>query len=102
VGRNDHFSISLVAGWLGRTQERSLQVVITLLCLSFTVIMMWMGAAWSWRMLGSFSPVLQLPQGVVYAIVPLSGAYMALHLAARLWAQLGRGGPESEGTASPC
>jgi TRAP-type C4-dicarboxylate transport system permease small subunit len=88
VGKNDHFSISLMSEWLGRTSERSLQVAITLLCLSFTVIMMWMGTAWSWRMLGSFSPVLQLPQGAIYAIIPLSGAYMAVHLVVRLWSLL--------------
>jgi len=35
VGKNDHFSISLVSEWLGRTSERSLQVAITLLCLSY-------------------------------------------------------------------
>ena len=29
-------------------------------------------------MLGSFSPVLQLPQGAIYAIIPLSGAYMTV------------------------
>ena len=105
VGRNHHFAISLVAGWLGRTQERALQVVITLLCLAFTVIMMWMGTAWSWRMLGSFSPVLQLPQGAVYAIVPLSGAYMALHLAVRLRTLLDWRRPdtaEPAATGMPC
>jgi TRAP-type C4-dicarboxylate transport system permease small subunit len=49
--------------------------------------------------------VLQLPQGAVYAIVPLSGAYMALHLAVRLWTLLGRRGPEAAGAAGaglPC
>ena len=66
-----------------------LNVVITLLCLSFTFIMVWQGTTWSWRMLATFSPVLQLPQGAVYAIVPLSGAYMALHLALRLMTLVG-------------
>jgi TRAP-type C4-dicarboxylate transport system permease small subunit len=89
VGMNDHFSISLVAEWLGLRQQAMLNVVITLLCLSFTFIMVWQGTTWSWRMLATFSPVLQLPQGAVYAIVPLSGAYMALHLALRLMTLVG-------------
>ena len=56
-------------------------------------------------MLGSFSPVLQLPQGAVYAIVPLSGAYMALHLAVRLRTLVDRRRPETAeaaGTGPPC
>ena len=95
VGMNDHFSISLVAEWLGLRQQAMLNVVITLLCLSFTSIMVWQGTTWSWRMLATFSPVLQLPQGAVYAIVPLSGVYMALHLALRLMT-LGRRYPGTD------
>jgi TRAP-type C4-dicarboxylate transport system permease small subunit len=33
--------------------------------------------------------VLQLPQGAVYAIIPLSGLYMAVHLVLRLVSLLG-------------
>ena len=55
VGRNDHFSISLVAEWLGLRQQ-ALNVIITLLCLSFTFIMVWQGTTWSWRMLATSLP----------------------------------------------
>jgi TRAP-type C4-dicarboxylate transport system permease small subunit len=89
VGMNDHFSISLVTHWLDRRRRWMLNMVITVLCLFFCFIMAWKGTAWSWRMLATSSPVLQLPQGAVYAIVPLSGLYMAVHLVLRLVSLLG-------------
>ena len=102
VGRNGHFSVSLVAGWLGRRQQRTLQVLVAVLCLAFSAIMVWKGTAWSWRMLATSSPVLQLPQGAVYAIVPLAGAYMALHLAVRLWGLMTRPATEGGDASRPC
>ena len=57
---------------------------------------------WSWRMLATSSPVLQLPQGAVYAIVPLAGGYMALHLVVRLWELLTRAVTESSDAGRPC
>jgi TRAP-type C4-dicarboxylate transport system permease small subunit len=102
VGRNGHFSISLVAGWLGRRQQRALHVLVAVLCLAFSAIMVWKGMAWSWRMLATSSPVLQLPQGAVYAIVPLAGGYMALHLVVRLWELLTRAVTEGGDAGRPC
>ena len=34
--------------------------------------MIWKGMAMSWRMGGALSPVLQISQGPVYAVIPLS------------------------------
>ena len=74
------------AGRLRAATER----LCLLLFIAFTVIIIVYGAQWSWRMRNAVSPVLQVPQGLVYAILPLAAFYMLLHLIARLRALLGR------------
>ena len=84
VGQNDHFSIAVLADRLGPGPRRVLDLVGVLLSIVFVLIIVWNGTWWSWRMASGLSPVLQLPQGAVYAIIPLAGAYMLLHLGVRL------------------
>ena len=43
--------------------------------------MVWKGWAMSSRMMIAVSPVLPVPQGAVYLVIPIAGAYMAVHLA---------------------
>lgn len=99
VGRNDQFSISLFverlpAGWRWR-----LDLLGTALGILFAGIIVSKGAAMSWRLLSATSPVLQLPQGAVYAVIPVSGLYMVVHLTVRFVA-LVRGEPGVLG--EPC
>ena len=42
------------------------------------------GYAMAARLLGAISPVLPISQGLVYLVIPISGAYMVAHLAWRL------------------
>jgi len=89
VGLNDHFSISFLAECLTPQWRRALDIFVTLLCILFALIMIVKGSAWSWRMLPTSSSVLQVSQGAVYVVLPLSGVYMLVHLAARLRRLLG-------------
>ncbi len=84
VGMNDHFAVSFVVESLSSRGRWIADVAGTLLCLLFVWIMVWKGAAWSWRMMWTLSPVMQLPQGAVYAVIPLSGLYMGVHFVVRL------------------
>jgi TRAP-type transport system small permease protein len=84
VGMNDHFSISFLAECLSPQWRRLLDVLVTLLCILFALIVIVKGTGWSWRMLPTSSSVLQVSQGAIYVILPLSGVYMLVHLAARL------------------
>ena len=84
VGMNDHFSISFFAEWLSPQWRRLLDILVTLLCILFALIVIVKGTGWSWRMLPTSSSVLQVSQGAVYLILPMSGVYMFVHLAARL------------------
>ncbi len=92
VGRNDHFTIALVAERLPARGRWVLDVLGAALGIVFVLIVIWNGTAMSWRMGAAVSPVLQLSQGAVYAVIPLSGLYMLVHLLVRL-ATLVRVGP---------
>jgi TRAP-type transport system small permease protein len=95
VGRNDTFTISLLAERLPLRGRWALDVLGAALGIIFTLIVLWKGIAMSWRMGGALSPVLQLSQGLVYAVIPLSALYMLVHLIFRL-VTLWRAGPTEE------
>ena len=84
VGRNDQFSISIFADSLGPRARTWLEYLIVVLGLAFALVMVWKGWAMSSRMMIAVSPVLPVPQGAVYLVIPIAGAYMAVHLAWRL------------------
>ena len=80
---------------LPRRGQWALDVLGAALGILFVLIMLWKGMAMSWRMGGALSPVLQISQGLVYAVIPLSALYMFVHLLARLVTLL-RAGPVAE------
>lgn len=99
VGREEHFSISFFVEWLPRPLRRALDVGITILCMVFALLVVAKGTEWGWRMRSALSTILQVPQGAVYTIIPLSALYMLLHLVVRLVRLLS--GPHA-GDARPC
>jgi TRAP-type C4-dicarboxylate transport system permease small subunit len=94
VGRNDNFSISILVERFPVRGRWAFDVLGAALGGLFVLIVLWKGAAMSWRMSGALSPVLQISQGLVYAVIPLSALYMLVHLLVRLVTLL-RGGPSA-------
>lgn len=84
VGRNDQFSISILGDSLSGRWRWRLELLIVVLGLAFALVMVWYGWAMSSRMMIAVSPVLPVPQGAVYLVIPIAGAYMAVHLGWRL------------------
>lgn len=84
VGSNQHFSIPVFFDLLPTRERRILDVGITVFCMAFALVVAWKGSQWSWRMWSDSSPVLQMPQGGVYAVIPLTAVYMLIHLMNRL------------------
>jgi TRAP-type C4-dicarboxylate transport system permease small subunit len=89
VGQRDHFSIPIVIELFPPRVRRLLDILGTVLCIAFAVLVVVKGTAWSWRMLSARSPVLEFPQGGVYAVMPLAALYMIAHLAVHLTTLLG-------------
>jgi TRAP-type transport system small permease protein len=84
VGTNKHFSIPFFADLLPARARRTLDVGVTVLCILFALLLVSKGTEWSWRMRWSSSAVMQVPLGMVYAVIPLTAVYMLLHLVDRL------------------
>jgi TRAP-type transport system small permease protein len=95
VGRNDNFTISILAERLPLRGRWALDVLAAALGAVFALIVIWKGTLMSWRMGGASSPVLQISQGLVYAVIPLSALYMLVHLLVRFVTLL-RVGPSAE------
>jgi TRAP-type C4-dicarboxylate transport system permease small subunit len=95
VGRNDNFTIPILAERLPLRGRWALDVLAAALGVLFVLIMTWKGMAMSWRMGGALSPVLQISQGLAYAVIPLSALYMLVHLLVRFVTLL-RIGPIAE------
>jgi len=84
VGKNEHFVIPVFVDTLPSRVQWVLEIISILLCITFCTIIVLKASVWSYRMLPFFTPVLQVSQGAVYAVLPFSGLYMILHLVIRL------------------
>ena len=84
TGADDHFSISYFVDKSPPRLRWALDVISTALCIVFAVLVVVKGTAWSWRMLPARTDILQISQGAVYAVIPLSMLYMLVHLTMRL------------------
>lgn len=88
VGRREHFSIDFMIEALPPRARCLLRLLGTALCIVFALILVIYGYGWSARLMFARSAVLELPQGAIYAVVPISAAYMTLHLAVQLCGHL--------------
>ena len=84
VGRDDQFFIPAFIERLPPRPRRMLQVAIDILQLGFALVMVRYGSIMADRMMMARSPVLPIPQGVAYMVIPIAGLYMAVHLLCRL------------------
>lgn len=84
VGRNQHFMIDMLVESLSGNAKRICLIVAAVCTLAFTLLLAIWGSRWALRMMPVRSSVLELSQGGIYAIVPLTGAYMSLHMVLRL------------------
>jgi TRAP-type C4-dicarboxylate transport system permease small subunit len=87
VGRGEHFNIDFMLEALPHRARSLLRLLGTALCIGFALILVVYGYRWSARLMFARSSVLELPQGLIYAVVPISAAYMALHLVLQLVGQ---------------
>lgn len=84
VGRSDQFHVPLLIDSLRPKARRILRVAIDLLELAFSIVMIRFGFVMASRMMMARSPVLPIPQGTAYLVIPIAGLYMAVHLTCRL------------------
>lgn len=80
VGRNDQFNIPIIAEQLGARARYWLELVVVTLGFAFAMVMTIYGYRTASRLFYAISPVIPISQGAVYLVIPIAGAYMAVHL----------------------
>ncbi len=82
--KRDHFQVDWLELALKRRQIRwFLRSIVAVLCLGFLGVMT--GYGWIlFNKANAMTPILQIPERLFYAAIPLSGAIMTAHSVARL------------------
>lgn len=88
--RGLHVSIDLLTSRLPGPVERPLALAVQVLILAFAAYVVWLGIGFTIRTLGQPSPVLRLPQSIIYAAVTLGFLSIGLRQAWFLAEGLGR------------
>lgn len=101
--RSQHIAVVAVLDELPRPARAGLRVATALLLAVFMAVLAQQGASYALRFADSYSPLLDIPLGLVYAALPLCAALIILDLLATATAELrhswtdGRGGGSREG-----
>ena len=85
AGRGEHYAMPEFVAMLPPRLQRLIAWLANALCIAFCVVTAWYGTGWAWRLRDADTPILEVPQGLVYAIVPASAVYMALRLTFNAW-----------------
>lgn len=82
--KQDHFHVDILDAMLGPGKARwALRSFVALLCLGFLFVMTFYGGI-LFNKANAMTPILQIPERLFYAAIPISGAVMMLHSVRRL------------------
>ena len=75
-----HISVEAIYAFTGPRMARILQVGAACLGLVFAGVLIWYGAklVMNTSRMGQLSPAMRIPVGYIYAVIPVSGAFMVL------------------------
>lgn len=75
-----HISVEAVYAIAGPRAARLLQIGAVCLGLIFALVLVWYGyrLVTNTSRMGQLSPAMRIPVGYIYAVIPISGAFMAL------------------------
>jgi TRAP-type C4-dicarboxylate transport system permease small subunit len=81
IGDKGHMAVQLLPDMLsGKLSGFYLQIFIKLASLVFILLLIVQGSKMTRTMMFQTAPALNLPMGIVYAIIPVSGVLMLLYL----------------------
>lgn len=99
--RGAHASVDFLWLRMGPGGRRAMNILVHVLSLCFFAVMIVYGWRFSYFVRLQVSPALYLPKWIPYAIIPLSGAILAVHALDLLWRELrGPGGDGERGDGS--
>lgn len=76
TGARQHLAIDLISHKFNTTQQKYLEVIISVCIAAFTISVLVVGGSWlvyTSFLFGQISAAMELPLGYVYLVVPLSG-----------------------------
>lgn len=88
MSTNSHVGMEMLVEKSPLPLRRILIIIAMLVSAVFFIIMIQQGYALSLKSMKQLSPVLKLPMGYVYAIIPVSGVILLINLLDVTWKQL--------------
>lgn len=88
MATNSHVGMEMIVEKSPLPLRRIIIVVGMLVSALFFIIMIQQGYALSMKAMKQLSPVLKLPMGYIYAIIPISGVILLINLLDVTWKQL--------------
>lgn len=84
AARREHLRITFAVSWLSPALQFVVLRFIELCIFAFGMTMVWFGGILAVRMTPTFMPTMQISQGWLYAVLPVSGLLIVIHAVAHL------------------
>ncbi|MDN7247115.1 TRAP transporter small permease [Planococcus shenhongbingii] len=78
-----HIGMELFVNLFGLPIRKALYILSTIATLSFFLMMVIQGFDMAAQSMSQLSPVLRIPMGLVYAVIPLSGCILIINMASQ-------------------
>ena len=84
AGMQEHYAVTVIDAVLPQWARTALSILRGAVELAFALILLYFGSTWAARQWGVSTPVVEANQTLVYAVIPLFGAYLGASVFARL------------------
>ncbi|MFC0557623.1 TRAP transporter small permease [Halalkalibacter alkalisediminis] len=91
MATRSHIGMEAIVAKSPMALRRVLIVISGIVCLGFFFIMVQQGWNLAERSMTQLSPVLKIPMGLIYSVIPISGVLLSINLLDVTWQQLKRG-----------
>ncbi|OLO26239.1 C4-dicarboxylate ABC transporter permease [Alkalihalophilus pseudofirmus] len=80
MSKNAHIGMEVLRDRAPAFLKKVLAIVAAVVCLGFFFIMIKEGYSLAGRSMNQLSPVLKIPMGIVYSVIPISGVILAINI----------------------
>ncbi|MGK7377381.1 TRAP transporter small permease [Planococcus sp. 1R117A] len=87
-----HIGMELFVNLFGLPIRKAIYILATIASLAFFLLMVIQGFDLAARSMSQLSPVLRIPMGVIYAVIPLSGIILIINMASQFTKDFKSGG----------
>lgn len=95
--RSQHIAVTVLVDGLTPARQRQVRLVVSVLLAVFMVMLMVQGTAYTTAFARYYSPILELPLGIVYAALPVAATMMLVAILLDVGKELRRSPDAAEG-----